>query len=80
MSAQLVLGLFCFSWAGLINAEGLPAMSSSAGIGMSDVSYGLFQIAQECERNTWPYEFSECVQSINEWNSYVASQQGVSQP
>ena len=23
-------------------------MSSSAGIGMSDVSYGLFQIAQEC--------------------------------
>jgi hypothetical protein len=77
---SLYLGIFCFSWAGPINAQGLPAMSSSAGIRMTDISYGLFQIAQECERNTWPNEFSECSQSINEWNSYVASQQGVSQP
>ena len=77
---SLSLGIFCFSWAGLINAQGLPAMSSSAGIRVTNQAYGLFQIAQECERNTWPNEFGECVKIINEWNSYIASQKGVSQP
>lgn len=76
----LCLGLFCFSWAGLINAQGLPAVSSSAGIRITDQAYGLFQIAQECARNTWPNQFSTCVKIINEWNSYVTSQQEVSQP
>jgi hypothetical protein len=72
--------IFCFTWSGLINAQGLPAMSSSAGIRISDQAYGLLQIAQECSRNTWPNQFSTCVKIINEWNSYVVSQQGVSQP
>jgi len=77
---SLIFGIFCFTWAGLINAQRLPAMSSSAGIRISDQAYGLFQIAQECSTNTWPNQFSACVKIINEWNSYVVSQQGVSQP
>lgn len=77
---SLCLGLFCFSWTELIFAQGLPSMSSSAGIRIIDQAYGLFQTAQECERNTWPNELSECVKIINEWNSYVVSQKGVSQP
>jgi hypothetical protein len=76
----LSFGIFCFSWAGLINAQGLPAMSSSAGIRVTNQAYGLFQIAEECARNTWPNQFSTCVKIINEWNSYVGSQKGVSQP
>jgi hypothetical protein len=77
---SLSLGIFCLSWTGLINAQGLPAMSSSAGIRISDQAYGLLQIAQECASNTWPNQFSTCVKIINEWNSYVASQQGATQP
>lgn len=76
---SLSLGIFCFSWVGLIYAQSLPSMSSPAGVTETEQSYWLFKNAQDCEYSSWPNSHNACLQAINDWNNFVASQVVLSQ-